>query len=236
MAPVALAFAILGRPGGSATELGLVKASSAAALVASLLAGGVLADRFPRYRVMAGSDLVPFAAQGAIAGLFIAGTAPLGLVAALAAVSGAAGGVSYPCLRGLIPQVVDGSQVQSANALIQLAQNSTRLLGASGRGCWWWAWGPAGGSRSTRFLPAVGGACADVRGTPLVSGARGPRHRGVRHDPGRPAGGVARGPVPAVAVGLHRPVRGDQPLLFAQHQRARPGRRPEHYGGALAGR
>jgi MFS family permease len=131
IAPVALAFAILGRPGGSATELGLVMACSAGALVAALLVGGVLADRFSRYRVMAGSDLVAFAAQGSIAGLFLAGTAPLGLIAALAAVGGAAGGISYPCMRGLIPQVVDGPQVQSANALIQLAQNSTRLVGAS---------------------------------------------------------------------------------------------------------
>ena len=131
IAPVALAFAILGRPGGTATDLGLVAACSGGALVASLLAGGVLADRFARYRVMVGSDLVAFAAQGAVAGLFIAGTAPLGVIAALAAVGGAAGGISYPCLRGLVPQVVDGPQVQSANALIQLAQNSTRLLGAS---------------------------------------------------------------------------------------------------------
>lgn len=130
IAPVALAFAILGR-GGSATDLGLVEACSAGALVASLLAGGVLADRFARYRVMVVSDLVAFAAQGAIAALFIAGTAPLGLIAALAAVGGAAGGISYPCLRGLVPQVVNGPEVQSANALIQLAQNSTRLLGAS---------------------------------------------------------------------------------------------------------
>jgi MFS family permease len=131
IAPVALAFAILGRPGGTATDLGLVEACSAGALVAALLAGGVLADRFARYRVMVGSDLVAFAAQGAVGALFIAGTAPLGLIAALAAVGGAAGGISYPCLRGLVPQVVDEPQVQSANALIQLAQNSTRLLGAS---------------------------------------------------------------------------------------------------------
>ena len=131
IAPVALAFAILGRPGGTATDLGLVEACSAGALVASLLAGGVLADRFARYRVMVGADLVAFAAQGAIAALFISRTAPVGLIAALAAIGGAAGGISYPCLRGLVPEVVHGPPVQSANALIQLAQNSTRLLGAS---------------------------------------------------------------------------------------------------------
>jgi MFS family permease len=131
IAPIALAFAVLGRPGGSATDLGLVMASGAAAAVASLLVGGVLADRFSRHLLMMGSDLIAFAAQGSIAGLFIAGTAPLGLIAALAAVSGAASGISYPSLRGLIPQIVDGSQLQSANALIRLSQNSASLAGAS---------------------------------------------------------------------------------------------------------
>jgi MFS family permease len=131
IAPIALAFAVLGRTGGSATKLGLIMACASAALVASLLVGGVLADRFSRYRLMVGCDLIAFAAQGSIAGLFLAGNAPLGLIAALAAVSGAASGISYPALRGLIPQIVDDPQLQSANALIRLAQNSTSLAGAS---------------------------------------------------------------------------------------------------------
>jgi MFS family permease len=131
IAPIALAFAVLGRPGGSATSLGLILGCQAGAVVAFLLVGGVLGDRFSRYRLLVGADLLAFTAQGAIAGLFIAGTAPLGLIAALAAVGGAAEGISYPCLRGLIPQVVDGPQLQSANALIRLAQNSASLVGAS---------------------------------------------------------------------------------------------------------
>jgi MFS family permease len=131
IAPIALAFAVLGRAAGSATSLGLILGCQSGAVVAFLLVGGVLGDRFSRYRLLMGSDLLAFAAQGSIAGLFIAGSAPLGVVAALAAVGGAAEGISYPCLRGLIPQVVDGPQLQSANALIRLAQNSTSLIGAS---------------------------------------------------------------------------------------------------------
>jgi hypothetical protein len=45
--------------------------------------------------------------------------------------------------------VVDEPQVQSANALIQLAQNSTRLLGASISGVLVVAVGPGWGWRST---------------------------------------------------------------------------------------
>ena len=81
-------------------------ASEAVAQVVFLLAGGVLADRFSRYRLMVGSDLIAFAAQGSVAGLFISEAAPLGLIAALSAVTGAASGIFYPSSRGLIPQIV----------------------------------------------------------------------------------------------------------------------------------
>jgi MFS family permease len=131
IAPIALAFAVLGQPGGSATKLGFVMASEAAAQVVFLLVGGVLADRFSRYRLMVESDLIAFAAQGSVAGLFISKAAPLGLIAALSAVSGAASGIFYPSSRGLIPQIVDGPQLQSANALIRLSQNTASLAGAS---------------------------------------------------------------------------------------------------------
>jgi MFS family permease len=131
MAPIALAFAVLGQPGGSATRLGLIMASGAAAQCVFLLVGGILADRFSRYRLMAGSDLIAFAAQGCVAGLFISGAAPLGLIAALSAVAGAASGVFYPASRGIIPQIVEGPQLQSANALVRLAQNSASLAGAA---------------------------------------------------------------------------------------------------------
>jgi MFS family permease len=131
VAPIALAFAVLGQPGGSATKLGFVMASEAVAQVAFLLVGGVLADRFSRYRLMVGSDLIAFAAQGSVAGLFISRTAPLALIAALSAVTGAASGIFYPSSRGLIPQIVSGPQLQAANALIRLSQNSASLAGAS---------------------------------------------------------------------------------------------------------
>ena len=97
----------------------------------SCLSAGVLADRFSRDRLMVGSDLIAFVAQGADAGLFISGTAPLGLIAALSAVAGAASGIFYPASRGLIPQIVDGPHLQSANALIRLSQNAASMAGAA---------------------------------------------------------------------------------------------------------
>jgi MFS family permease len=131
MAPVALAFAVLGQPGGSAARLGIVLAGRSIAQVVFLLYGGALADRFPRYRIMVGSDLLAFAAQGSVAALFIARTAPLGLLVGLSALNGAANALFLPASRGLIPEIVESSELQSANALIRLSENSASLAGAA---------------------------------------------------------------------------------------------------------
>jgi MFS family permease len=134
MAPTALAFAILDQPGGSAAKLGIVLAGRSIAQVIFLLFGGALADRFPRYRIMVGSDVLAFAAQGAIAGLFITRTAPLALLVGLSVVNGAANALFLPASRGLIPEIVDPPQLQSANALIRLSQNSASLAGVAASG------------------------------------------------------------------------------------------------------
>jgi MFS family permease len=131
MAPVALAFAVLGEPGGSAARLGIVLAGRSVAQVVFLLFGGALADRFPRYRIMVSSDLLGFVAQASVAALFITGTPPLAALVALSAVNGAANALFIPASRGLVPEIVEPSQLQSANALIRLSENSARLLGAA---------------------------------------------------------------------------------------------------------
>src|SRR3954451_2678729 len=74
MVAVALAFAVL-ELGGSASAVGLVLAAATVPLVASVLLGGVLADRLSRRAVMLTADLVRIVSQGAMAGLLIGGVA-----------------------------------------------------------------------------------------------------------------------------------------------------------------
>ena len=57
MVTVALAFAVL-ELGGSASAVGLVLAAAWTPTVASVLAGGVVADRVPRRTVMVAADIV----------------------------------------------------------------------------------------------------------------------------------------------------------------------------------
>ena len=63
MVGVALAFAVLDN-GGSPSDLGIVLAARMLALVACLLAGGVVADRVDRRKVMVAADLTRLAQPG----------------------------------------------------------------------------------------------------------------------------------------------------------------------------
>src|ERR671932_761448 len=70
--PVALAFAVLDLT-GSATDLGLVLAARTVPLVACLLAGGVVADRVSRRRVMIAADVVRLVSQGLLGAMLVSG-------------------------------------------------------------------------------------------------------------------------------------------------------------------
>ena len=105
MVGVALAFAVLDN-GGSPSELGLVLAARLLALVASLLAGGVIADRLERRRVMIAADLARLVSQGVLATLLIQGHPSIVTIALLTAITGAATGFFNPASTGLLPLVV----------------------------------------------------------------------------------------------------------------------------------
>jgi MFS family permease len=128
MAVVALAFAVL-EIGGSVSDVGLVLAVGALPLVATALAGGVVADRTSRRAVMVVADLARVASQGATAALLIAGVAEVWMLALLAGVTGAASGFFSPASTGLLPEVVLSEQLQPANALRASAVSTGEILG-----------------------------------------------------------------------------------------------------------
>ena len=129
MAPIALAFSVLDMKGGSATTLGLVLAGRSIAQVLLLLFGGVLADRFSRFRLMIASDLIAFAGQCAIAVLVLSAASSTSALIFWNMVAGAAGALFIPASRGAVPQVVAAEKLQAANGLLRLSQNSTSILG-----------------------------------------------------------------------------------------------------------
>jgi hypothetical protein len=133
VAPIALAFAVLDLT-GSATDLGLVLAAGWVPQIVFILLGGVLGDRLPRNLVMVGANLLSAAAQGAAAGLLLAGVAEIWQLAALQACRGAATALFFPAAQAVVPDVVETNLLQPANALIRLAQNSSTVVGAAAGG------------------------------------------------------------------------------------------------------
>jgi MFS family permease len=128
MVGVALAFAVLDN-GGSPSELGLVLAARLLALLASLLAGGVVADRIERRKVMIAADLTRLVSQGVLAALLIQGRPSIVTIALLTAITGAATGFFNPASTGLLPLVVKPELLQQANGLRGTAQAVGEIFG-----------------------------------------------------------------------------------------------------------
>jgi predicted MFS family arabinose efflux permease len=128
MVAVALAFAVI-ELGGSASEVGLVLAAGMVPQVATLLAGGVVADRTSRRAVMLGADLVRLASQATMAALVISGAGEVWMLAALAGVTGAGTGFFGPASTGLLPEIVSDDELQPANALRSTAVSTSEILG-----------------------------------------------------------------------------------------------------------
>jgi len=129
VAAIALAFAILDLPGGTATQLGIVLGARSAANAAVVLVGGVVADRVPRNLVLVGASLVQGAAQAATAALVLSGNATVGLLIALQALYGVGNGFVLPAEVGLVPQTVSAERLQQANALQGLSRNVVFAVG-----------------------------------------------------------------------------------------------------------
>lgn len=131
MAPIAVAFAVLDLH-SSASALSIVLGAQMLPMVCFMLVGGVIADRFPRHRVMLASNVVAGTAQAATAALLLTGAARLWHLVVLQAIGGAAWAFFQPALNGLVPQIIaKGSNAQQANALLGLSRDFARIGGAA---------------------------------------------------------------------------------------------------------
>jgi MFS family permease len=114
---------------GNATDLGLVFAAQALALVSFLLIGGVWADRLPRHRVMVATDVVRFALHAALAALIFTGEIRIWQLVVIEAGFGAAEAFFRPASTGLLPQTVPEPEIQEASALRTLSENVAEFAG-----------------------------------------------------------------------------------------------------------
>ncbi|MGW2845900.1 MFS transporter [Streptomyces sp. NPDC001274] len=128
MAPLALAYAVIGQ-GGGAGSLGTVLATNSVPTIVFLLVGGVLADRFSRSRILFLGNLLAALAQGALAALVATGHATTASIASCGFVSGVAAAFTAPAAVGVVGQLVAAEQLLRANALVRLPNNAVKVLG-----------------------------------------------------------------------------------------------------------
>lgn len=128
-APVAIAFGVLGLPGGNATTLSLVLASEMVPLLIFLLPGGVLGDRYSRPSVIGVGAVLAVIGLGAFAVMFLTGWGPLWALCLAAVLDGTSGALSWPAFNGIIPDIVPAERFQRGNALLSMGASTARLFG-----------------------------------------------------------------------------------------------------------
>lgn len=128
IATVAYAFAILDLT-GSASDLGLTLLARTLPLLALILVGGVIADRFPRRLVMVGADTLRAVSQGVVALLLLSGSARLWELLVLQFAYGVGEALFTPAIRGITPAIVPPTQLQRANALLSFSRNTNSVVG-----------------------------------------------------------------------------------------------------------
>ena len=128
VAPIAVTFAVLGLT-RSPAALGLVLGARTGGLIVCVVAGGAIADRYGRRRVMIASDIVNAGTQAALATLLLAGAATLWEMIVLQAVQGAGNAFFRPAAAGFMPEILPAEQLQSANGLFSASQNAASIAG-----------------------------------------------------------------------------------------------------------
>ncbi len=123
--------------------LGIVLMLQAVGMLATLLVGGALADRYPRRALMIGSDLARAALVAVLAGIDFGGGLSVELLAAAALLQGLAGGFFMPAFGGIVPLVVEQPQLASANALIGISRQFALVVGPAFAGLVYGATGSA---------------------------------------------------------------------------------------------
>lgn len=96
--------------------------------------GGVLADRFNRRNLAAGSDAVCGVTMLLLGVLALAGKMQVWQVLAVAAISSVCSAVLFPALNALLPQLVEQNNLMRASALLQSTQSTIQMVGNAAGG------------------------------------------------------------------------------------------------------
>jgi predicted MFS family arabinose efflux permease len=134
VAGIALAFAILDLPSATPARLGQVLASMAVARIVFILVGGVLGDRLSRSVVLSIGEALSGMGSLGLGIALLKHTNNFLLLSVLAAVVGMGTGIFLPAMSGMVADVVEESQLRSANGLLRMMQNFITVGGVGAAG------------------------------------------------------------------------------------------------------
>lgn len=134
VSPIALAYGVLSLPGATGKDLSIVMAARFVPLLAFMLFGGVIADRFQRNRLVGGSDILGsfLAAVSAIS--LIAGFSSTWLLALMGGLFGILNAIWWPAMSGVLPEILPKEKLQEGNAVVGLLTNLGYIFGTLGGG------------------------------------------------------------------------------------------------------
>lgn len=118
----------------SSLAVGMVNVAAGATLLAGTLAGGVLADRFERRRLLVVSRSAAALVFGTLATNAVADQPRLWVVYACAAAIGLVDGVSETALTAFVPDLVRPDQLAAAGALTAVTTQIGTIVGPSAAG------------------------------------------------------------------------------------------------------
>ncbi|MHB8717791.1 MAG: MFS transporter [Candidatus Dormibacteria bacterium] len=127
---VALGWLVYDRTHSSTAVAAVAAADGVPTVLLSLL-GGVLADRWPRRRILIATQSVLGLSSGTLAVLAFTGHAGFWSIFAVAAVYGSADALDLPTRQALVTDLVDREVVVNAMALTSTAMGATRIVGPS---------------------------------------------------------------------------------------------------------
>ena len=116
---------------GSSAAVGVVSAADGLPAVVLSLYGGVLADRFPRRRILLVTQSVLGVSSAGLGLLALSGRANLASIIVVAVIFGSADALDLPTRQALIGDLVERRLVFNAVALGSVAMSASRIVGPS---------------------------------------------------------------------------------------------------------
>jgi DHA3 family tetracycline resistance protein-like MFS transporter len=113
----------------SATAMELVLVCSMIPMLLLLLLGGVFVDRFSRLRVMLSSDLLRAGIVGLVAVLAMSGRLEVWHILVMSALFGVVDAFFFPAYAAIVPDVVEDSDLSSANSLSSMSLQLAGIIG-----------------------------------------------------------------------------------------------------------